>query len=32
VLAGNEAGPLQLRRAESASAEARALGDAWFAG
>ncbi len=32
ALAGNETGSLQLRRAESASAEARALGEAWFAG
>ena len=32
ALAGPEAGALQLRRAESASAEARALGEAWFTG
>ncbi len=31
-LAGNEVGALQLRRADTASAEARALGEAWFAG
>ena len=32
ALPGNEAGALQLRRAESANAEARALGEAWFTG
>ena len=31
-LAGDESGAVQLRRAESASAEARALGDAWTSG
>ena len=32
ALPGNEAGAPQLRRADSASAEARALGEAWFTG
>jgi predicted metalloprotease with PDZ domain len=32
ALPGNEAGALQLRRADSASADARALGEAWFTG
>jgi predicted metalloprotease with PDZ domain len=31
-LAGDESGAVQLRRTESASAEARALGDAWTSG
>ncbi len=32
MLAGDESGALQLRRAEGASAEARALGEAWTSG
>ncbi|MGZ5156500.1 MAG: M61 family metallopeptidase [Caldimonas sp.] len=32
LLAGNESGAVQLRRAEGATAEARALGEAWISG
>ena len=32
LLAGTEAGAVQLRRVEGASGEARALGEAWFTG
>jgi len=32
LLAGDESGPVQLRRVENASAEARRLGEAWISG